>query len=98
MAGRIDWKLGDQVLDGHKAHTTHCDISEETNRLFIITVVLSDEVYALNVQCGPLRKNSLSYKRDIFIMTTQKPSYTKHSPLTPSSTHTHIIHQFIISI
>lgn len=55
----------------------------EDSGVFVIRVALSDEVYIFSMQLGPLKKNSLSYKRDIFIMTTQKTSYTKYNLLTP---------------
>lgn len=83
MAGRTDWKLGDHVIDDHKALHHPLSHEEEDSGLFVITVALSDEIYALNMQLGSFRKNSLSYKSDIFIMTTQKTSYTKYNPPTP---------------
>lgn len=66
-----------------KHHTTHYDIKRENSRSFIIIVALSDECFKYATWPFEKKKNSLFYKRDIFIMTTQKPSYTKHSTLIP---------------
>lgn len=83
----------------HKApHHPLCDEGEDSG-LFVIIVALSDEVYALNRQLGALRKNALSYKRDIiYYDDTETIIYKVQSSNTLKYIHAHTAHKFILSI